>query len=94
MAHASGAKLWLENYGHWGFPGEFLQYGGQSDMVGGEFWMNKPLGDIETQAVNVRYKQGHSDQILAALHDLKFMRALDCVDSVDATIGEGYDLSL
>ena len=33
-----GLKLWLENYGHWGFPGEFLQYGGQSDAVGGEFW--------------------------------------------------------
>ncbi|MDR0620020.1 MAG: glycoside hydrolase family 2 [Bacteroidales bacterium] len=31
-------KVWLENYGHWGFPGEFLQYGGQSDGIGGEFW--------------------------------------------------------
>ncbi len=31
-------KLWLENYGHWGFPGEFLQYGGQADEVSGEFW--------------------------------------------------------
>ncbi|MDX9882648.1 MAG: glycosyl hydrolase [Prolixibacteraceae bacterium] len=31
-------KLWLENYGHWGFPSEFLKYGGQSDLVGGEFW--------------------------------------------------------
>ena len=30
-------KLWLENYGHWGFPSEFLMYGGQSDLVSGEF---------------------------------------------------------
>ncbi|MDR3228125.1 MAG: hypothetical protein LBT53_01750, partial [Puniceicoccales bacterium] len=38
-AHANGMTTWLENYGTWGFPGEFLQYGGQSDEVGGEFWM-------------------------------------------------------
>ncbi|MDR3267688.1 MAG: glycoside hydrolase family 2, partial [Tannerella sp.] len=29
---------WLENYGTWGYAGEFLQYGGQSDEVAGEFW--------------------------------------------------------
>lgn len=29
----------LENYGHWGFPGEFLNYGGASHQVGGEFWL-------------------------------------------------------
>ena len=34
-----GLQLWLENYGHWGFPAEFLQYGGQSDCLGGEFWL-------------------------------------------------------
>lgn len=45
-----GLNLWLENYGHWGFPGEFLQYGGQSDMLGGEFWIQGPLGDIECRA--------------------------------------------
>ena len=27
-------KVWLENYGHWGFPGEFMMYGGQSDLIG------------------------------------------------------------
>ncbi len=32
-------QLWLENYGHWGFPAEFLQYGGQSNCLGGEFWV-------------------------------------------------------
>ena len=43
VANEHGLKLWLENYGHWGFPGEFLQYGGQSDAVAGEFW-NELLG--------------------------------------------------
>lgn len=38
---------WLENYGHWGFPGESLQYGGQSDDIGGEYWYGGTLGDIE-----------------------------------------------
>ncbi|MDR3229243.1 MAG: hypothetical protein LBT53_07535 [Puniceicoccales bacterium] len=37
-AHKHGLKTWLENYGHWGFPGEFLSYGAEADMVGGEFW--------------------------------------------------------
>ncbi|MEY4246340.1 MAG: hypothetical protein RLZZ245_3925, partial [Verrucomicrobiota bacterium] len=35
-----GLGLWLENYGHWGFPAEFLQYGGQGDRIGGEFWVS------------------------------------------------------
>jgi hypothetical protein len=38
ISHQNGLVTWLENYGHWGFPGESLQYGGQSDEVGGEFW--------------------------------------------------------
>lgn len=38
ICHENGLKSWLENYGHWGFPAEFLQYGGQSDQVAGEFW--------------------------------------------------------
>ncbi|MDR2120205.1 MAG: glycoside hydrolase family 2 [Tannerella sp.] len=38
ISRQHGLTTWLENYGHWGFPGEFLQYGGQSDEVGGEFW--------------------------------------------------------
>jgi hypothetical protein len=33
-----------------GFPGEFLQYGGQSDEIGGEFWATGTLGDIENRA--------------------------------------------
>ena len=43
-------KMWLENYGHWGFPGEFLQYGGQSNLVSGEFWNEGTLGNIECKA--------------------------------------------
>ncbi|MCB0685747.1 MAG: hypothetical protein KDC53_04460, partial [Saprospiraceae bacterium] len=49
-AQENGMKLWVENYGHWGFPGEFLQYGGQADLVGGEFWLDDPLGEIECRA--------------------------------------------
>jgi hypothetical protein len=50
ISHKNGLKTWLENYGHWGFPGEFLQYGGQSDEVAGEFWAEGGLGDIENRA--------------------------------------------
>lgn len=38
VANRNGLKLWLENYGHWGFPSESLLYGKNSDLVGGEFW--------------------------------------------------------
>ncbi len=51
VAHKNGLKTWLENYGHWGFPGEFLQYGGQSDFVSGEFW-NEGLGTVENRAAS------------------------------------------
>ncbi|MDR3251516.1 MAG: glycoside hydrolase family 2 [Tannerella sp.] len=50
--HQYGLTTWLENYGHWGFPGEFLQYGGQSDEVSGEFWSVGELGDIENRAAS------------------------------------------
>lgn len=38
IARENGMKLWLENYGHWGFPSEFMYYGSKADEVGGEFW--------------------------------------------------------
>ncbi len=44
-----GLKTWLECYGHWGFCGEFLQYGGQSNEVAGEYWSEGTLGDIENR---------------------------------------------
>ena len=46
-ANKHGIKTWLENYGHWGFPGESLQYGGASDDIGGEYWLWNTLGDVE-----------------------------------------------
>ncbi len=45
-----GLRLWLENYGHWGFPAEFLQYGGASHEVSGEFWVDGDLGSVELRA--------------------------------------------
>ncbi|RVU02445.1 glycoside hydrolase family 2 [Mucilaginibacter limnophilus] len=52
ISHKHGLTTWLENYGHWGFPGEFLQYGGQSDEIGGEFWTEGDLGNIENRAAS------------------------------------------
>lgn len=52
ISNRHGLRTWLENYGHWGFPGEFLQYGGQSDEIGGEFWSEGELGDIENRAAS------------------------------------------
>lgn len=52
ISHKHGLTTWLENYGHWGYPGEFLQYGGQSDEIGGEFWSEGSLGDIENRAAS------------------------------------------
>ncbi|ANH83824.1 glycoside hydrolase family 2 [Niabella ginsenosidivorans] len=49
ISHRHGLTTWLENYGHWGFPSEFLMYGGQADEVGGEFWSSGELGDIENR---------------------------------------------
>ena len=50
ISNENNLKLWLENYGHWGFPSEFLMYGGQSDMVAGEFWNEGTLGNIECKS--------------------------------------------
>ncbi len=56
VAHRDGLRLWLENYGHWGFPAEFLHYGGQSDDLGGEFWIREgplaPREGIELRAAS------------------------------------------
>ena len=49
ISNEYGLTTWLECYGHWGFPGEFLLYGGQSDEVAGEFWSEGTLGDIENR---------------------------------------------
>lgn len=56
IANRNGLRLWLENYGHWGFPGEFLQYGGQTDDLGGEFWIRdvppSAQGAVELRAAS------------------------------------------
>lgn len=59
ICHKHGLRTWLENYGHWGFPAEFLMYGGQSDEVGGEYWLpnafpswENDLGNIENRAAS------------------------------------------
>ncbi|RZM10912.1 MAG: glycoside hydrolase family 2, partial [Pedobacter sp.] len=52
VSNKNGLTTWLENYGHWGFPGEFLQYGGQSDEIAGEFWSEGELGNIENKAAS------------------------------------------
>ncbi|MCX6997426.1 MAG: glycosyl hydrolase, partial [Kiritimatiellaeota bacterium] len=53
VAHKHDMTIWLENYGHWGFPAEFLNYGSYSDEIGGEFWTNNPaLGTIECRAAS------------------------------------------
>ena len=47
LCQEHGLRMWLENYGHWGFPGEFLKYGGASHEIGGEFWVSGSLGSVE-----------------------------------------------
>jgi alpha-L-rhamnosidase len=39
LSNRHGLQLLMQPYGHWGFPAEFLQYGGQSNDVSGEFWV-------------------------------------------------------
>lgn len=62
IANEHDLVLWCENYGHWGFPGDFLVYGAYADELGGEFWIRpSDRGTIEcraaSSAVNVYGKQ-------------------------------------
>ena len=52
VSHKHGLTTWLEPYGYFGFPAEFLQYGGQSDEVAGEFWLDGRLGTLENRAAS------------------------------------------
>ncbi|HRO47116.1 glycosyl hydrolase [Agriterribacter sp.] len=52
ICQENGLRIWLENYGHWGFPSEFLLYGGQSHDIGGEFWNEGELGNTECRAAS------------------------------------------
>ncbi|MEI6607061.1 MAG: glycosyl hydrolase [Verrucomicrobiota bacterium] len=51
-AHKNGLTTWCENYGHWGFPGDFTIYGRYSDEIAGEFWVGGSLGTIECRAAS------------------------------------------
>jgi hypothetical protein len=48
--HPHGIETWIENYGDWGFPGEFLLYGKHTDRVGGEFWVGGDMRYIDVAA--------------------------------------------
>ncbi|MDR1595200.1 MAG: glycoside hydrolase family 2 [Prevotellaceae bacterium] len=50
VSHQHGIETWIENYGDWGFPGEFLLYGKNSDRVGGEFWTEGDMRYIDVAA--------------------------------------------
>lgn len=52
LSEENGLRVWLENYGHWGFPSEFLTYGGQTNDIAGEFWVEGTLGDVECRAAS------------------------------------------
>ncbi|MDR1814958.1 MAG: hypothetical protein LBR18_08965, partial [Tannerella sp.] len=58
-AHQHGLTTWLENYGDWGFPGEFLLYGKYADNIGGEFWEDryKPYIPVAASSAHI-YNKG------------------------------------
>jgi len=56
LCHEHGLKMWLENYGHWGFPAEFLQYGSMCDEIAGEFWANSNFSDTRDTSYLGRYE--------------------------------------
>ncbi|MCX6968376.1 MAG: glycosyl hydrolase [Verrucomicrobia bacterium] len=47
LGNRDGMKFWLEPYGHYGFPAEFLQLGSSADGIGGEFWISPKHGGME-----------------------------------------------
>ena len=65
LCRSSGLKMWLENYGHWGFPSEFLLYGGQCDEISGEFWESGSLGGVELRAAASAAHIYHKNQVFA-----------------------------
>jgi len=83
VAAEYGLRTWCENYGHWGFPGDFLMYGGYADQIGGEFWFKKPLGAIECRAAssaghtygkNIIYAEAFTSTLDQANHPSVFKR--------------------
>ena len=83
VGHKHGMTLWLENYGHWGFPSEFLKYGGYSDDVAGEFWVGGTYGNIECRAAsssahiygkNRAYAEAYTSKLNLTQHPYVFKR--------------------
>ena len=69
LCREHGLKMWLENYGHWGFPGEFLQYGGSCDEIGGEFWVDGDLGSVELRdAASAAHIYGNAGGLGRGVH--------------------------
>ncbi|MDR1594475.1 MAG: glycoside hydrolase family 2, partial [Prevotellaceae bacterium] len=59
ISHKHGIETWIENYGDWGFPGEFLLFGKHTDRVGGEFWAGgKYCLDAATSCAHI-YNKPH-----------------------------------
>ena len=56
LCHEHGMKMWLENYGHWGWPAEFLQYARDCDEIAGEFWANGNFLDLRDTNYLGRYE--------------------------------------
>jgi len=52
VCNENNLMLWLENYGHMGFPSEFLLYGSQTDEIAGEFWVKEVLSNVECRAAS------------------------------------------
>jgi hypothetical protein len=50
IARKHGLETWIENYGGWGFPGEPLLYGKNTDRIGGEFWTGGNMHYIDIAA--------------------------------------------
>jgi hypothetical protein len=52
LTNRHGMRLWLENYGHFGFPSEFMLYGAHTDEVSGEFWLGRNHNTVEIRAAS------------------------------------------
>ncbi len=100
VSNEHGLQTWLENYGHWGFPGEFLLYGGQSDGVAGEFWAGEE-GRLEGTELKDAASCGHiygKKQIWAESStsgDMPFQRGPDMLKKrVDRSFALGINNTL
>ena len=56
VSNRYGFKTWLENYGHWGFPSEFLKYGADPTRSGAS--SGSPAGSARGDAR--RFICGHT----------------------------------